>query len=516
MQAAEHDLEASDIENYETNKENMDENNREANDLDSSPETIGETLRIDPQYSWILKNLNFDQRRVIDVTELIAKNEMNDLLDEVNPVKSVDSTDSDEQDNRLLEEQLTNLLRINNKNNNDNYESVDPNTVDEHNKQDDDNDRDVDDGDFDEGDYDLDDDDDDVDDDNRGSVEQLQMKYKRIVSDTTYDASSGDLSLTKSSADDDQENTQLSGQSENYYMKQIMFEKEKDFNNPYGLHDPEKQITTNVDTAEDNSTKNLFKSVRDINERIERLNIGINRKKHEAKQDDDPTTCSQQAKNVSKPDGTKNQQNACARDDKPLGPVESNLKLTNSTSQSTTLVADAGGQSQVNSNPIDFAAARDASQVFMDTMKKEWHGMFAKLENDYKTKLDEQQAKHEERLQQLYAEITNGIKLKQQLDEPQVKLIHANGTTDGSSLKTRDQIEKQVTDEQIDKKMDNLQSINNDLKQSSVVNDSKLMSNLRLTLKTKHSRHIQDLKSYYEQEIDDLKKELQHAHTKLR
>jgi hypothetical protein len=43
---------------------------------------------------------------------------------------------------------------------------------------------------------------------------------------------------------------------------------------------------------------------------------------------------------------------------------------------------------------------------------------------------------------------------------------------------------------------------------SSVVDNAKYISNLRLELKTKHARHVQDLKDYYEKEIDELNRKL--------
>jgi hypothetical protein len=41
-----------------------------------------------------------------------------------------------------------------------------------------------------------------------------------------------------------------------------------------------------------------------------------------------------------------------------------------------------------------------------------------------------------------------------------------------------------------------------------VVDNAKYISNLRLELKTKHARHVQDLRDYYEKELEDLRKKL--------
>jgi glucosamine 6-phosphate synthetase-like amidotransferase/phosphosugar isomerase protein len=43
---------------------------------------------------------------------------------------------------------------------------------------------------------------------------------------------------------------------------------------------------------------------------------------------------------------------------------------------------------------------------------------------------------------------------------------------------------------------------------NSIVDNAKYISNLRIELKNKHARHVQDLKDYYEKELDDMKKQL--------
>jgi len=46
---------------------------------------------------------------------------------------------------------------------------------------------------------------------------------------------------------------------------------------------------------------------------------------------------------------------------------------------------------------------------------------------------------------------------------------------------------------------------------NSIVENAKYISNLRLELKTKHARHVQDLKDYYEKELDELRRKLSKA-----
>ena len=45
-------------------------------------------------------------------------------------------------------------------------------------------------------------------------------------------------------------------------------------------------------------------------------------------------------------------------------------------------------------------------------------------------------------------------------------------------------------------------------------NGTKLAANLRAELKNKHSRHVQDLKEYYEKELEELRNQLKNKNIK--
>jgi len=58
--------------------------------------------------------------------------------------------------------------------------------------------------------------------------------------------------------------------------------------------------------------------------------------------------------------------------------------------------------------------------INIESLKQEWSNMFNKLEQDYKSKLDEQQKQNEFRLKQLHDEIKQSILLQQQQQEQNV------------------------------------------------------------------------------------------------
>ena len=196
----------------------------------------------------------------------------------------------------------------------------------------------------------------------------------------------------------------------------------------------------------------------------------------------------------------------------------------------------------------------------IETMKKEWSQVLDKLQFDYKTKLEEQQRKHEDQLKNLYDEIKSSIKSdhlkmnkstesatanrfenansKNSLENFSYSVssfIHDESSTTTTTTATvlQQNRKKQIEQQQaaVNRKTQSIENlvkeidINQHEKEDYLNNiknfnrsfssDPNYVSNLRLSLKTKHSRHIQDLKSYYEQEIEELKKELQKAQTKF-
>jgi hypothetical protein len=159
--------------------------------------------------------------------------------------------------------------------------------------------------------------------------------------------------------------------------------------------------------------------------------------------------------------------------------------------------------------------------------------MFTQLEQNYRTKLDEQQRLNDQKLQSLHEEIKkcfieqqeklieNQQKLHQnnnnaQQQQPQQSPVSNPNSTNQRTVETSTSIDQtsdtEINTQQLHQHQTTYQSTttNNSsaINQSTIVDNAKYISNLRQELKNKHARHVQDLKDYYDKEIDDLKRQL--------
>ena len=139
----------------------------------------------------------------------------------------------------------------------------------------------------------------------------------------------------------------------------------------------------------------------------------------------------------------------------------------------------------------------ESSIIDVESLKKEWSSMFNKLEEEYKIKLEEQQKLNDEKLKLL------GEDIKKSIFEHQDKLNQQQSLHQEMQSNLKSSLES--SSEQSNNLLPGLSSFNS---ASLVVDNAKYISNLRLELKTKHDRHVQDLKNYYEKEIEDLNKKL--------
>lgn len=184
-------------------------------------------------------------------------------------------------------------------------------------------------------------------------------------------------------------------------------------------------------------------------------------------------------------------------------------------------------------------ATETADRIDVDSLKKEWSSMFSKLENDYKQKLDEQQRLNDQKLKSLHDDIKQSILLQQQhseksapvaekpvqprliqlTKEPPIELNSLKPTLTATTIaaKSEEHANENLNDTEDSSSRSAANANNNNIPiitnmnintASSVVDNAKYISNLRLELKTKHARHVQDLKDYYEKEIEDLSKKL--------
>ncbi|RNA01318.1 hypothetical protein BpHYR1_020601 [Brachionus plicatilis] len=145
----------------------------------------------------------------------------------------------------------------------------------------------------------------------------------------------------------------------------------------------------------------------------------------------------------------------------------------------------------------------EGSNKILESLKQEWSNMFSKLEYDYKNKLDEQQKLNDMKLKSLHDEIKKCI-------VEQEKFISKIPSTNfdkevkesGNNLKTTLTIsENSKALNMVDASTTTADSIN----PNTISDNTKYISNLRTELKSKHARHIQDLKDYYDKEIEDLR-----------
>lgn len=163
--------------------------------------------------------------------------------------------------------------------------------------------------------------------------------------------------------------------------------------------------------------------------------------------------------------------------------------------------------------------------------KPEWLDLFVKLESEYKQKFEEQQKLNDLKLISMQEEIKKSILeqqeqiIKQQTSRPasniDLKSTFTIESSDKSDKSDNEEIKKVISPRKEIKQpqtsssalhSSSMNSINASIcsQQSTqtVVDNAKYISNLRLELKTKHARHVQDLKDYYERELEDLRKRL--------
>ncbi len=156
---------------------------------------------------------------------------------------------------------------------------------------------------------------------------------------------------------------------------------------------------------------------------------------------------------------------------------------------------------------------RHQSNIDVDSLKKEWTDMFKKLETDYKQKLDEQQQINDQKLKSLHEDIKQSIMDQQDKILAKQQLLEFQQSTSNKKEDFPIFNQNETLNETIESiKSSTIPIISNSNINTvgSVVDNAKYISNLRLELKTKHARHIQDLKEYYEKELDELSKKLEY------
>jgi len=97
--------------------------------------------------------------------------------------------------------------------------------------------------------------------------------------------------------------------------------------------------------------------------------------------------------------------------------VDNGIKLKKSNNNKSN---DTPKKQQQQQQQQEQSTSTAQATINIESLKQEWSNMFNKLEQDYKSKLDEQQKQNEFRLKQLHDEIKQSILLQQQQQEQNV------------------------------------------------------------------------------------------------
>ena len=226
-----------------------------------------------------------------------------------------------------------------------------------------------------------------------------------------------------------------------------------------------------------------------------------------------------------------------------LRPVNLNEKSPSSKKLDKSPSKTPSAQQQAQPKSKDGSAKKSTDLKVVESLKQEWSFMFNKLENDYKQKLEEQQKLNDLKLEEIKKSI---LENQEQLIIKQYNNAVNNATAGVSSNLNRSEedlkstftiskVQQQrthsppssssssgVATEPINACLPKKSASNASLVDSvastsacsasqtnSIVENAKYISNLRLELKSKHARHVQDLRDYYEKEIEELKKQLE-------
>lgn len=176
----------------------------------------------------------------------------------------------------------------------------------------------------------------------------------------------------------------------------------------------------------------------------------------------------------------------------------------------------------------------------VETLKQELSNMLAKLESDYKQKLEEQQKQSDLRLKTFQDEMKKTLidQQAQFFQQQQVLISAAETLTKLHQTSNLTQSNQACDEAKIVKKIQSAMRENDDDPTSGDSNSEEIQASSRTTsrasvnttpgshladtnakyisnLKAKHARHMQDLKDYYEKEMDELRAQVNAYKIKL-
>ncbi len=405
-------------------------------------------LKYDPSYKWLLKDLSLsNEKRVIDVTEMLKDEEV--VKEKIAQSKEEDKLENESKKSKKKSSRKKLIHENENSIANDDSLKI-------------------------------------------KSDNSMDSEVKGMIDDTSTETTSP-ISLKKNNNDNS-----IVDEDKNYVNR--LYEKLLESNKNNNKDD------TNIEDdfeniVEDPSDSKLYdkwsKKHRENNEKQKSPNESV---KIENLNEEDEESFSETKKKTSRPNSSSGG-----------GKFSKSFEVSLDNLDNMINRVDNGIKLKRNKDKTSSQSPQPQLNIDVESLKKEWSDMFTKLESDYKQKLEEQQKLNDQKLKSLHEDI------KQSIMDQQDKLLAKQQLLDfqQSNLNKKNDMPIFNPNETLNETIESMKSntipiiSNSNINTvGSVVDNAKYISNLRLELKTKHARHIQDLKEYYEKEIDELTKKL--------
>ena len=205
-----------------------------------------------------------------------------------------------------------------------------------------------------------------------------------------------------------------------------------------------------------------------------------------------------------------------------IGRVDNGIKLKRNNAAEAVKVEKE--EEEKKNKTIAAAVAAEEHTKVVESLKQEWTTMLSRLEREHKQKLEEQQKLNEAKLLSFQDEIKKSVLEQQEqfLKQQQLRVVESK-EVDQVDHQQQQQQQQQCAKEETIKVNKNSEEVdqeklilteiettsmstnNTTNTTNSYVDNAKYMSDLRMELKAKHARHIQDLKDYYEKELEDFR-----------
>lgn len=445
---------------YDADDDELEQNDRPLKfySKDSSSSSSSDRLRIDPDYKWLLKDLNLsNETRVIDVTDILDDNQVKNNIDE---------------DSGLNKESESVILYKPNPENLLSHVSMNNTSKDQDNDQ---------------------------------EIETLEIKNKLNQLNSEYENNVNNQSKLSDEYDEDHQNDhKFISKLYERLIKPIYANESIDKLEEFEVDSTESELDVGNKTADCSANNGVYDEW-SKNHRKDADLTEYSEHEEEIVKNESP----KEAKKKSK--FSKSFEVSLDTIDNIIDRVDNGIKLRRGKFDKDKETEKTIDQKVETKNSKLETAEQDQSKI-VESLKQEWSSMFNKLEYDYKLKLDEQQKLNDLKLKSLHDDIKKCMNVQEKffvqiekvIDEPSELRSCSN-----PNLKSTITINTVNNTELRPNCVDASTSTSCDpLSTNSIVDNAKYISNLRMELKTKHARHLQDLKDYYDKEIEDLNRKL--------